>query len=147
MPSSVPTLSARKACTYLLEAFGSGPMVVLPHALNKEQVMTTSNTVLSMKRTRRTVFQCTPVEHLPSYKWSGTMSTLRPFGKAFYLGMAKGYRVWSLTQIVVFTIFNRVGQIIFHLLPILGAIEFGAVLLYTDHPLKDMYRKFYIWIH
>ena len=71
----------------------------------------------------------------------GDDSTIRPFGKAFYLGMAQGYRVWSLTQIVAFTIFNRVGQIIFHLLPILGAIEFGAVLLYTDHPLKDMYRN------
>jgi acyl-coenzyme A synthetase/AMP-(fatty) acid ligase/carbonic anhydrase/acetyltransferase-like protein (isoleucine patch superfamily)/acyl carrier protein len=71
----------------------------------------------------------------------GDDSNIRPFGKAFYVGKAQGNRVWSLTEIVAFTIFNRVGQIIFHLLPILGAIEFGSVLLYTDHPLKDMYRN------
>ena len=71
----------------------------------------------------------------------GDESTLRPFGKAFYLGMAKGYRVLSLPAIVAFTLVNRVFQVVFHLLPLLGAIQFGAVLLYTDNPFKNMYRN------
>jgi acyl-coenzyme A synthetase/AMP-(fatty) acid ligase/carbonic anhydrase/acetyltransferase-like protein (isoleucine patch superfamily) len=71
----------------------------------------------------------------------GDDSTLRPFGKAFYLGMAQGYHCLSLTSIVLFTICNRVFQVVFHLMPLLGAIQFGAVLLYTDNPLKDLWRN------
>jgi carbonic anhydrase/acetyltransferase-like protein (isoleucine patch superfamily)/acyl carrier protein len=71
----------------------------------------------------------------------GDENTLRPFGKAVYMGMAKGYRVWPIWSMVLFTLVNRVFQIVFHLLPILGAIQFGAVLLYTDHILKQMWRN------
>jgi len=70
----------------------------------------------------------------------GDESTIRPFGKAFYQKKATGYRVWSLSEIVLFTWINRSFQVIFHLLPLLGAIQFGAVLLYTDNFLKQFWH-------
>jgi acetyltransferase-like isoleucine patch superfamily enzyme len=56
------------------------------------------------------------------------------------MGMAKGYRVWPIWLIVLFSVVNRVFQIVFHLFPILGAIQFGTVLLYTDNIFKQMWR-------
>ena len=80
---------------------------------------------------------CTP-NKLPM---EGDESTLRPFGKAVYMGMTKGYRVLSIRTIVLFTFLNRVFQILFHLMPLLGAVQFGAVILYTNHALKQMWRN------
>jgi len=70
----------------------------------------------------------------------GDESTIRPFGKVFYQGKATKYWVMKLPSIILFTLLNRTFQVIFHLLPLLGAVQFGAVLLYTDHKLKDFWR-------
>lgn len=74
-------------------------------------------------------------------KMEGDESTIRPFGKAFYEGKATGYTVLSLPSIIIFTLVNRTFQVVFHLLPLLGAVQFGAVILYTDHVLKDIWRN------
>lgn len=74
-------------------------------------------------------------------KMQGDASTLRPFGKAFYLRQKKGYHVLSLSSIILFTLVNRIFQVVFHLLPLLAAVQFSAVLLYTNHLLKDVWRN------
>eukprot|EP00977_Amphora_coffeiformis_P011081 scaffold2655_cov179-Amphora_coffeaeformis.AAC.14 len=75
------------------------------------------------------------------YQMGGDESTIRPFGKAFYLNQANGYFVLPLPIIILFTFVCRLFQVCFHLIPQLGTVQFGAVLLYTDHALKDVWRN------
>ena len=72
----------------------------------------------------------------------GDESTIRPFGKAVYLGKAKGYMVLPIFVIVLYTWINRIFASIFHTLPLLAAVQLGAVLLYSDDPLSQTYRRF-----
>lgn len=71
---------------------------------------------------------------------TGDDSTIRPFGRAFYQGRAS-YRVWRLPAILTFTWLNRIFQVLFHLFPLLGAVQLGAVVLYADHVVKDLWRS------
>ena len=59
----------------------------------------------------------------------GDASTLRPFGKAFYLKKAN-YIVWSLESIVAFSLMMKVFIVAFHTLPLLGALHGAAAHLY-----------------
>ena len=59
----------------------------------------------------------------------GDASTLRPFGKAFYLKKAP-YFVWPLEMIVAFTLVCKTSIAAFHTLPLLGAIHGAAIILY-----------------
>lgn len=74
------------------------------------------------------------VTHLDSraLKMEGDENTLRPFGKAFYLGQASGYTVLSLRSMILFTLVNRTFQVVFHVVPLLAAVQFAGVLLYSD---------------
>jgi len=73
---------------------------------------------------------------------TGDESTLRPFGKAVYKGKAKGYIVLPVAMIVLYTWINRIFACVFHTLPLLGAVQLGAVLLYSDDPLSQTWRRF-----
>ena len=64
-----------------------------------------------------------------SLQMEGDDSTLRPFGKAFYLREAT-YFVWPLWMIIVFTLFTRVLFAALHTLPMLGALQLGAAYIY-----------------
>lgn len=67
----------------------------------------------------------------------GDSSTLRPFGKAFYMGKAT-YFVWPLPMIVVNSVAIKVFIATFHALPLLGAFYGAAAVLYgvtAPHPL------------
>jgi hypothetical protein len=59
----------------------------------------------------------------------GDASTLTPFGKAFYLKRAN-YFVWPLYRIVAFTVFTKLLIVMFHTLPLLGALHSAAAFLY-----------------
>lgn len=59
----------------------------------------------------------------------GDASTLRPFGKAFYLKKAS-YKVWSLGFIITVSILVKVFIVAFHTLPLLGALHGAAAFLY-----------------
>ena len=73
---------------------------------------------------------------------TGDESTTRPFGKAVYLGKAKGYMVLPIPLIVLYTWINRIFASIFHTLPLLAAVQLGSVLLYSDDPFSQTYRHF-----
>ena len=72
----------------------------------------------------------------------GDESTVRPFGRAFYQGKVHGYTPLGLSAIVPYTWINRMFASIFHTLPLLIAIQFGAVLLYSDNVLKSSYSYY-----
>lgn len=73
----------------------------------------------------------------------GDETTHRQFGKAFYLGMAKGYTVFPLWLIVLYSWLQRIFATVFHTLPLLAAVQFAAVMLYSDNPLKSLYRTYF----
>jgi hypothetical protein len=60
---------------------------------------------------------------------TGDASTLRPFGKAFYLRQAP-YFVWTLEMLVVFTAIAKTFIVIFHAVPLLLGIHSSAAYLY-----------------
>lgn len=64
-----------------------------------------------------------------SLQMVGDASTLRPFGKAFYMHQAT-YRVWPLRWIIAFSICIKALITTFHTLPLLGALHGAAALLY-----------------
>jgi serine acetyltransferase len=59
----------------------------------------------------------------------GDDSTLRPFGKAFYLRQAS-YYVWPLSWIISATVVIKTFIAVFHTLPLLGALYGAAGQLY-----------------
>jgi hypothetical protein len=59
----------------------------------------------------------------------GDASTLRPFGKAFYLKKAS-YCVWNLKLIVVATAFVKTFIVTFHAFPLLLGLHSAAAVLY-----------------
>ena len=59
----------------------------------------------------------------------GDASTLRPFGKAFYLGKAS-YHVWNLPSIITFTTIAKIFIVSFHAIPLLLGLHSAGVLLY-----------------
>ena len=71
-------------------------------------------------------------------KMKGDETTLRPFGKALYLGQVTGYRVLSLKGIILFTLASRVFQVVFHLMPLYGAVQLAGVVLYSDDIIGSM---------
>lgn len=60
---------------------------------------------------------------------TGDSSTLRPFGKAFYLKKAS-YFVWPLEWIIGFTAIVKTFIVAFHTFPLLGALHSAAAVLY-----------------
>ena len=58
----------------------------------------------------------------------GDASTLRPFGKAFYLRKAS-YFVWTLEMIIIFTAIVRSIIVTFHTLPLWVAYRYGWLFL------------------
>ena len=71
----------------------------------------------------------------------GDNSTLRPFGKAFYLGQAT-YRVLPLSFIIAFTFFAKVLIACVHSFPLLAALHGGACILYGLPVSKRHYHHF-----
>ncbi len=59
----------------------------------------------------------------------GDDSTLRPFGKAFYLRQAS-YYVWPLSWIISATVMIKTFIVVFHTLPLRGALHGAAGQLY-----------------
>jgi acetyltransferase-like isoleucine patch superfamily enzyme len=59
----------------------------------------------------------------------GDDSTLRPFGRAFYLRQAS-YYVWPLSWIISATVMIKTFIVVFHTLPLLGALHGAACQLY-----------------
>lgn len=88
----------------------------------------------------------------------GDASTLRPFGKAFYLKQAS-YFVWTLDMLVVFTVVAKTFIFIFHASPLLLGIYGTAAYLYgwsfaerdyegnsfSDVVLYSTFLLMYIW--
>jgi len=60
---------------------------------------------------------------------TGDDSTLSPFGRAFYLRKAT-YFVWPLSFIVTFSLLVKTIIVVFHTLPLLGALQAAAGFLY-----------------
>jgi hypothetical protein len=67
--------------------------------------------------------------HKEKLPMTGDASTLRPFGKAFYLRQAP-YFVWTLEMLVVFTAIAKTFIVIFHAVPLLLGIHSSAAYLY-----------------
>jgi hypothetical protein len=65
-------------------------------------------------------------KHFPT---AGDESTIRPFGKAFYLRQAN-YYVLPLTAIVAYTLFCKTLAVCVHTIPILGALHGAAAIWY-----------------
>ncbi|KAL3764325.1 hypothetical protein ACHAW5_008922 [Stephanodiscus triporus] len=59
----------------------------------------------------------------------GDISTLRPFGKAFYLRQAP-YFVWTLAMFIGFTFITKTLIVTFHIFPLLLGIHSAAAYLY-----------------
>ena len=77
----------------------------------------------------------------------GDASTLRPFGKAFYLKQAP-YFVWPLSLIVFFTLVVKCLLVTFHTLPLLGALHGSAALLYgLPISARDYYVDGYTFVN
>lgn len=73
----------------------------------------------------------------------GDETTIRPFGKAVYKKGAKGYSALPIPVIVTYTLICRIFCCIFHTLPLLLAIQFGAVLLYSNNVLATTYEAIF----
>lgn len=80
---------------------------------------------------------------------TGDDSTLRPFGKAFYLKQAP-YFVWPLECIVAFSFFVRSFIVALHALPLLGALHGAAVVLYgwsyAERDYAEEYKPYHIYV-
>jgi acetyltransferase-like isoleucine patch superfamily enzyme len=75
----------------------------------------------------------------------GDETTLRPFGKAFYLRKAP-YFVLPLSFIVLFTFITKIFVSLFHMLPLLGAIQGAGVILY-GLPISHRHYARYHYTH
>lgn len=79
----------------------------------------------------------------------GDKSTIRPFGKAFYLKKAPFF-VWPLELIIAFAAFVRAFIIVFHSLPLLVALHSAAAVLYgwslAERDYAKMYNPFAIYL-
>jgi carbonic anhydrase/acetyltransferase-like protein (isoleucine patch superfamily) len=73
----------------------------------------------------------------------GDETTLRPFGKAVYQGGAKGYWSVPIPVIVLYTWIVRIFCCIFHTIPLLLAVQIGAVLLYSDDVFDTTYQALF----
>lgn len=63
----------------------------------------------------------------------GDLSTLRPFGKAFYMRQAS-YFVWPLPLIIFFSVVVKALITVFHTLPLLASLQGAAAILYGVRP-------------
>lgn len=69
----------------------------------------------------------------------GDSTTIRPVGRAIYLGKTKGYCFLPVPILVIYTWAYRIFCSIFHTMPLLLAVQFGAVLLYSDNVAQTAY--------
>jgi acetyltransferase-like isoleucine patch superfamily enzyme/acyl carrier protein len=69
----------------------------------------------------------------------GDYSTIRPVGKAVYEGKTKGYCFIPVPLLILYAWVNRIFCSIFHTMPLLLAVQFGAVLLYSDNIAQTAY--------
>lgn len=73
----------------------------------------------------------------------GDASTLRPFGRAFYLKQAN-YFVWPMELIVVACFAIKSFIVTFHSLPLLGALHGAAAILYGfSFDERDYFEKYH----
>ncbi|KAG7369620.1 AMP-binding enzyme [Nitzschia inconspicua] len=70
----------------------------------------------------------------------GDETTIRPVGRAVYLGKTKGYCFLPESLLILFAWANRVFCSVFHTMPLLLAVQFGAVLLYSDNVAQTAYN-------
>ena len=80
---------------------------------------------------------------LESLQMTGDESTLRPFGKAFYLREAD-YFVWPLPIIISFTLVTKVIIAALDTLPMLGALHLSAAYWYGWPVHGRVYQKDYV---
>ncbi|KAL3907604.1 MAG: hypothetical protein SGARI_003458 [Bacillariaceae sp.] len=69
----------------------------------------------------------------------GDETTIRPVGKAVYQGQTLGYYFIPIPLLVVYTWCNRIFCSVFHTMPLLLAVQFGAVILYSDDIAQTAY--------
>jgi len=72
----------------------------------------------------------------------GDDTTIRPVGKAVYQGKTKGYCFIPIPLLVLYTWLNRAFCSMFHTMPLLLAVQFGAVMLYSDNIAETAYEGF-----
>lgn len=79
---------------------------------------------------------------------AGDDSTLRPFGKAFYLKKAS-YFVWPLEWIVCASFNIKMFIVTFHAMPLLAALHWAAAFLYgwsfTGRDYTEVYHPLFIY--
>lgn len=66
---------------------------------------------------------------LEQLQMTGDDSTLSPFGRAFYKRQAPFF-VWPLSCIVIFSLLLKTSIVVFHTLPLLGALHAAGAMLY-----------------
>jgi acetyltransferase-like isoleucine patch superfamily enzyme/acyl carrier protein len=76
-------------------------------------------------------------------RMQGDETTIRPVGKAVYLGQTKGYWFLPVPILVTYTWFVRTFCSVFHTMPLLLAVQFGAVLLYSEDIADTLYQQFF----
>jgi acetyltransferase-like isoleucine patch superfamily enzyme len=69
----------------------------------------------------------------------GDETTIRPVGKAIYLRQTKGYCFIPVPFLVLYAWATRIFCSIFHTMPLLLAVQFGAVILYSDNIAQTAY--------
>lgn len=69
----------------------------------------------------------------------GDNTTIRPVGRAVYLGKTKGYCFLPVPFLIFYAWVTRIFCTIFHTMPLLLAVQFGAVILYSDNVAQTAY--------
>lgn len=73
----------------------------------------------------------------------GDETTVRPFGQAIYEGKTKTYWFPPIPFLILYTWIVRIFCTIFHTLPLLGAVQFASVILYSDNIGETLYEGFF----
>jgi carbonic anhydrase/acetyltransferase-like protein (isoleucine patch superfamily) len=98
----------------------------------------------NIKSTKRTA-SCRPraiasdVIDTNRLQMKGDESTIRPVGKAVYLRKTKGYWFIPVPFLILYAWVWRIFCAIFHTMPLLLAVQFGAVLLYSENVAQTAY--------
>eukprot|EP00529_Nitzschia_sp_RCC80_P002669 CAMPEP_0113509814 /NCGR_PEP_ID=MMETSP0014_2-20120614/37784_1 /TAXON_ID=2857 /ORGANISM="Nitzschia sp." /LENGTH=1713 /DNA_ID=CAMNT_0000405685 /DNA_START=253 /DNA_END=5390 /DNA_ORIENTATION=+ /assembly_acc=CAM_ASM_000159 len=69
----------------------------------------------------------------------GDETTIRPIGKAVYEGKST-YWFPPVSLLVVYAWISRIFCSVFHTLPLLGAVQFASVILYSDNITATLYE-------
>ena len=77
------------------------------------------------------------------FRLQGDETTIRPVGKAVYQGKTKGYVFIPVPILVAYAWIFRIFSTAFHTMPIIVAVQFGAVLLYSKDIADTLYKQFF----